>query len=50
MLSKRPIRKELEDEDEENPQFEENPMQIYKGEWKDDMRHGYGVQEFYDGS
>ena len=23
---------------------------VYKGEWKDDMRHGYGRQEFYDGS
>ena len=23
---------------------------IYRGEWKLEMRHGYGVQEFYDGS
>ena len=23
---------------------------VYKGEWKDDMRHGYGIQNFYDES
>jgi hypothetical protein len=26
------------------------PNMIYRGEWKNDMRHGYGVQNFYDGS
>ncbi|CDW79672.1 UNKNOWN [Stylonychia lemnae] len=28
----------------------EIPQMVYKGEWRDDMRHGFGVQEFYDGS
>jgi len=23
---------------------------VYKGDWKDDLRFGYGIQEFYDGS
>ena len=26
------------------------PKMIYKGDWKDDMRHGFGIQDFYDGS
>ncbi len=26
------------------------PNMIYRGEWKNDLRHGYGIQEFFDGS
>ena len=27
-----------------------DPNMIYRGEWKNDLRHGYGIQEFFDGS
>jgi hypothetical protein len=42
-----------QDEDEE--EYEDRtppppPNMIYRGEWQMDLRHGYGVQEFYDGS
>jgi hypothetical protein len=26
------------------------PNMVYRGEWKNDMRHGFGIQDFYDGS
>eukprot|EP00347_Sterkiella_histriomuscorum_P016638 403352421 len=35
---------------EEVEQVTEVPKMIYKGDWKDDMRHGFGIQQFYDGS
>ena len=30
-------------EEEDETQYDVTPKMVYTGEWKDDMRHGYGV-------